>query len=148
MLKVFRVFFFGGVGVSPDGPSVLVLDVTLEVETPVWGSSQNLTEQVPKLHPFPLHQPSTLPSESLQSQPSSSPFLPPQPLPPPLSLLMLLRFIISYSNSGSAGVSEDFSLVIKVMKYSFLLPFSPPQMSPHHHFHPLAPTSLTSPPLI
>lgn len=27
--------FLGGVGVSPNGPSVLVLDVTLEVEDPV-----------------------------------------------------------------------------------------------------------------
>lgn len=37
--------------------------------------------------------------------------------------LMLLLFIISYSNTHSTTGGKEYSLVIKVMKYSFMLPF-------------------------
>ena len=37
---------------------------------------------------------------------------------------MLLLFIISNSNTHSTAGGKEYSLVIKVMKYSFLLPFS------------------------
>lgn len=39
--------------------------------------------------------------------------------------IMLLLFIISNSNTHSTAGGKEYSLVIKVMKYSFLLPFQP-----------------------
>lgn len=39
--------------------------------------------------------------------------------------IMLLLFIISNSNTHSTTGGKEYSLVIKVMKYSFMLPFQP-----------------------
>lgn len=65
---------------------------------------------------------------------------PPSKLAITLSLMLLL-FIISYSNTHSTTGGKEYSLVIKVMKYSFMLPFSAAsQMS--------QPRLMSTPPLI